>query len=83
VTPPALTLLFVSEAPFGPVLRGVGEVLVDPSRLFVPALPGQGLYSLAVPEDVSLAGLNLWVQGAVLHPGASFLTNALHVTVGF
>jgi len=83
VTPPAVTLLFVSEAPFGPVLRGVGEVLVDPSRLFVPALPGQGFYSLEVPEDASLAGLNLWVQGAVVHPGASFLTNALRVTVGF
>ena len=67
-----------------------GTLLVIPSSVVVlPALGPDGTASLALalPEDPSLCGLEVFVQGAFIDPGAAgalraALTNGMHWLVG-
>lgn len=77
------TLLFTSLALLGPVPSPFGEQLIDPDRLIGPPQSGFGGHIALVPPEPSLAGLKLYVQGAILEGRRATLSNALEVTVGY
>jgi hypothetical protein len=82
--PPA-TLLFVSASALPAVATPWGEVLVHPGLRLAPPIPGEGGYALAIPADVTLAGISFHAQAALVPPTVPTLTltNALRVRMGF
>lgn len=63
----------------------VGELLVAGPQLFTLVQPSSGAldtFALPIPASASLIGFEGHVQGAVLAPGNSQLTNALRLALG-
>lgn len=82
---PAVATLYVFSAPAsGPVL-GAGEVLVGGSHYLTIHRPHTGsvtAFALPIPGDVSLCGLQGYVQGLCTGAPGPGLTNALDVALG-
>lgn len=77
------TNLFVSLGGTLPIPTPVGELLIAPGQILRPPLSANGTHLVAIPFDLSLAGIVLHTQGALRSPGSLLLTNGLVVTLGF
>jgi hypothetical protein len=83
----SLAALLVHEQPFGGFLLAGGELLVDVSspQIVVLAMPHNGdtvRFSLAIPNDSMLCGLQAFAQGVVLGAPGYELSNALDAVGG-
>jgi len=77
------TNLFVSLGGTLPIPTPVGELLIAPGQILRPPLSANGTHLVAIPFDISLAGIVLHTQGVLRSPGSLLLTNGLVVTLGF
>jgi len=85
---PGLALLMGSNGPLSGVFLPQGELLVDSGgvRLFRSVAPhtgGPAIFQEAVPNDIHLVNLQLFVQGLSTGAPGARLSNALDVVVGF
>ena len=91
-TAPASGFPVPAALPFGGTGGGTGELFVDPAHLVLSttlqpwsAAGGPAAHALPVPNDLSLAGIELFTQAAVFTtvPGLSLLlSNGLDVRFG-
>ncbi len=77
------TVLFLSNADFGPQSSPFGELLIDLAQQLGRPRIGRGGYTAPIPADLALAGRRIHLQGFVQDPAGEYLTNALRVTVGY
>ncbi len=79
--PGALPILILGFGPANIQIPGIGRLLVDPATAATAVLQplpllGATAVRLAVPDDPSLSGLELFAQAAIVRGDAIYLTNA-------